>query len=561
VRLYATTQTPDYNILILEYVSSGSLNSHLANPEKRQLLTAWTRVNILCEAATALQFLHFGDETRQKYTILHRDIKSKNICLDDNNSVKVIDYGMAKFLPAGGEFDNKQVIHSICPPMRENTTSMIVKGTSGYMCPVYLDTKEYSAPCDVYSFGVVMLEMITGCLQTINGDLTRIYKTQEKIVKCADKTAGTGWNDYLTALADLTIQCLDYEHYHRPNFRDITKDLSLIRIHMTGCVASDPDEEEDKNDDDKMHCCFCFITRAKRHGISCRDGHYMCNTCCIQRIITCCRSRKSRGNLSCPFCPWTISLDDLTHKVPIEYIMLLQNTQSRYDDMNRMGQDIQSLENRQGNLESRVHDMEGSVVTLEKDMKKINDQVLSVWKYLTKAAIEDYPCPQYIIMKPTDSDKKNIHSWFRKKITIYFVCEDSWKEIEAFDVVEPHDWVIKVAPWASMALQMLIKAGVGGLSLDVGDYLAGIVEKKFPEFNLSWTKMFAHKFSHDHLSGQPCRNEIVMKVMKDAYQVLVTEAEKPKNRGWKEKLTSVMTPDGIKWVQKEKFTSYCHDMI
>ena len=75
------------------------------------------------------------DETKQKYKMFHRDIKSNNICLDDNFTAKLIDCGLAKFdvvKGGAGVEPNISLAQSLL-----HTQAHHVMGTSGYICPQY----------------------------------------------------------------------------------------------------------------------------------------------------------------------------------------------------------------------------------------------------------------------------------------------------------------------------------------------------------------------------------------------------------------------------------------
>ncbi|KAK3200307.1 hypothetical protein Dsin_023722 [Dipteronia sinensis] len=130
-------------ILVYEYASNGTLFEHIHNNDKPTI--PWEiRLRIAAETAGVLSYLHYtADDT----PIIHRDVKSSNILLDDNFIVKVSDFGA-----------------SMLDPMDEtkNDFYQIVQSTRGYLDPEYLCTEQFTEKSDVYSFGVVLLELMTG---------------------------------------------------------------------------------------------------------------------------------------------------------------------------------------------------------------------------------------------------------------------------------------------------------------------------------------------------------------------------------------------------------------
>ncbi|CAJ1940125.1 unnamed protein product [Sphenostylis stenocarpa] len=127
-------------ILIYEYVPNGTLHHHLHGMGMPVLDWA-KRLKIAIGAAKGLAYLH--EDCSQK--IIHRDIKSANILLDDAFEALVADFGLAKLTDA----DNSHV-------------STRVMGTFGYMAPEYATSGKLTDRSDVYSFGVVLLELVTG---------------------------------------------------------------------------------------------------------------------------------------------------------------------------------------------------------------------------------------------------------------------------------------------------------------------------------------------------------------------------------------------------------------
>ncbi|XP_022885257.1 cysteine-rich receptor-like protein kinase 10 [Olea europaea var. sylvestris] len=108
----------------------------------KELLNWDTRFNIFEGIAQGLLYLHKYSRLR----IIHRDLKTSNILLDENMTPKISDFGLAKIF-------NQNVIE-------ENTNRRV--GTYGYMAPEYAMQGIYSAKSDIYSFGVLMLEIVSG---------------------------------------------------------------------------------------------------------------------------------------------------------------------------------------------------------------------------------------------------------------------------------------------------------------------------------------------------------------------------------------------------------------
>ncbi|KAK1440324.1 hypothetical protein QVD17_06149 [Tagetes erecta] len=106
------------------------------------LTQPWQTTNVFPQH---VNYLH--DDVGLQHRILHRDVKSSNVLLDENWKAKVLDFGLSRLGPANME--STFLISNVC-------------GTLGYIDPDYLNTGYLTQKSDVYSFGVVLFEVLCG---------------------------------------------------------------------------------------------------------------------------------------------------------------------------------------------------------------------------------------------------------------------------------------------------------------------------------------------------------------------------------------------------------------
>jgi len=219
VSLYGCTSHHSHELLLVyEYISNGTVSGHLRCESTNPGFLPWhIRMKVALETATALAYLHASE-------IIHRDVKTNNILLDNTFCIKVADFGLSKLFP-------NDVTHVSTAP----------QGTPGYMDPEYHQCYRLTSKSDVYSFGVVLVELISSMpavdmsrdkdeINLANLAIRKIQKS--KIHELVDPSLGfESDNDVkrkIVSIAELAFQCLQQDKELRPSMDEVLDVLRRI---------------------------------------------------------------------------------------------------------------------------------------------------------------------------------------------------------------------------------------------------------------------------------------------------------------------------------------------
>ncbi|XAR53810.1 Non-specific serine/threonine protein kinase [Bertholletia excelsa] len=215
-------------LLVYDYISNGNLHDTLHFADERSKMLTWNaRVRVALGTARALEYLH---EVCLP-SVVHRNLKSANILLDEELNPHLSDCGLAALNPN----TERQV----------SSTQMV--GSFGYSAPEFALSGIYTVKSDVYSFGVVMLELLTGRKPL---DSSRVRSEQslvrwatpqlhdiDALAKMVDPSLnGMYPAKSLSRFADIIALCVQPEPEFRPPMSEVVQ--ALVRLMQRASVVA-----------------------------------------------------------------------------------------------------------------------------------------------------------------------------------------------------------------------------------------------------------------------------------------------------------------------------------
>ncbi|GFP86018.1 serine/threonine-protein kinase ht1 [Phtheirospermum japonicum] len=203
--------------VLVEFLTGGTLKNFLYKNRKKKLALRIV-IQLALDLSRGLSYLH-------SKKIVHRDVKAENMLLDNNRTLKIADFGVARV-----EAQNP----------RDMTGET---GTLGYMAPEVLDGKPYNRKCDVYSFGICLWEIY--CCDLPYPDLSFAevssavvrHNLRPEIPRCCP-----------SSISNVMKKCWDANPEKRPDMDEVVRWLEAIDTSKGGGMIPE----------DQAGGCFCF---------------------------------------------------------------------------------------------------------------------------------------------------------------------------------------------------------------------------------------------------------------------------------------------------------------
>jgi serine/threonine protein kinase len=222
VKLLGCCLETEVPLLVYEFIPNGTLFQHIQNRSAPGYLTWEDTLRMAAETAEALAYLH----STSSIPIIHRDIKSSNILLDENFVAKISDFGASRSVP----FDQTHV-------------TTLIQGTIGYLDPEYFQSGLLTEKSDVYSFGVVLAELLTRQKPITVGrpeescnlamHIVALFNEERLLKEIEPHILSEAGEEQLYAVAQLSVRCLSMNGQERPIMKEVASILDQLRRSFT----------------------------------------------------------------------------------------------------------------------------------------------------------------------------------------------------------------------------------------------------------------------------------------------------------------------------------------
>ncbi|KAJ4789901.1 Wall-associated kinase family protein [Rhynchospora pubera] len=196
-------------MLVYEFVPNGTLFELLHGKSNCRPISLGTRLRIALESAEALDYLHSSISR----SILHGDVKSANILLQDDYHAKVSDFGASNLVP----IDDTQVVK-------------VVQGTRGYLdpekCAIFTDETSERKHLASYFVSTVTKNKLHSLLDQ------EIVTNKEKVIEVLHEVSG------------LAVWCLSVRGEDRPTMRQVVEKLQQLERFYSSLIGLEKVEEE-----------------------------------------------------------------------------------------------------------------------------------------------------------------------------------------------------------------------------------------------------------------------------------------------------------------------------
>ncbi|KAI3870933.1 hypothetical protein MKX03_025121 [Papaver bracteatum] len=241
VQLLGCCLESEVPLLVYEYIANGTLHQHLHELREGSATLSWeNRLRIASEVAGSLAYLH----SEASIPIIHRDIKSGNVLLDDDYKAKVADFGGSRLNPT----DEAQL-------------STVVQGTFGYLDPEYMQSSQLTDKSDVYSFGVLLVELLTGksvyskdrpeedrnlasyFLSSMKTNRLFAILDENLVKNDIERVSSVHGHQQIQEVAELAQKCLRMKGENRPSMKEVAIVLhGIMRVSSNHLWVLDDDE-------------------------------------------------------------------------------------------------------------------------------------------------------------------------------------------------------------------------------------------------------------------------------------------------------------------------------